>query len=313
MIEPLHIELVRGLHILRPRHRGCVLTVGKFDGIHRGHQVLLERTRDQARALGLPAAVLSFDPSPRDFFYPDRAPPRITSLRDKLAALQRHGIDRLVLVRFDQRIANIPPSEFLEDVLLARLGVKALIVGDDLRFGRNRAGDIAYLRSRADELGYSVIGVDTVAVGGERCSSSAVREALGRTDFACAEQLLGRPYRVTGRIRRGLQLGRKLDMPTANIAVRKRLAIPFGVYAVVAREGDREWKGVASLGIRPTLNLSQCLLETFLFDAQVDLYGKVLEVEFRHFLRPELKFDSIDTLKTQMHADAAEARRLLES
>lgn len=259
MIEPLRIELVRGLHNLRPRHRGCVLTVGKFDGIHRGHQVLLERTRDQARALGLPAAVLSFDPSPRDFFYPDRAPPRICSLRDKLAALQRHGIDRMVLVRFDQRIANIPPSEFLEDVLLARLGVKALIVGDDLRFGRNRAGDIAYLRSRADELGYKVEAVDTVAIGGERCSSSAVRDALAQTDFPRAELLLGRPYRVTGRIRRGLQLGRTLDMPTANIAVRKRLAIPLGVYAVVAREGDRQWNGVASLGIRPTLNLSQCL------------------------------------------------------
>jgi len=313
MIEPLRIELVRGLHNLRPRHRGCALTVGKFDGIHLGHQVLLERTRDEARAAGVPAAVLSFDPSPRDFFHPHRAPPRICSLRDKLAALQRYGIDRLVLVRFDQRIANIPPKDFLEDVMLSKLGARNLIVGDDLRFGRNRTGDIQYLRSRADELGYSVTAVDTVEVGGERCSSSAVREALARTDFPRVEKLLGRPYRVTGRIRRGLQLGRQLDMPTANITVRKRLALPFGVYAVIAREGSREWKGVASLGIRPTLNLSQCLLETYLFDAQVDLYGKVLEVEFRHFLRPELKFDSLETLKTRMHEDAAEARRLLDA
>ncbi|TDU31237.1 FMN adenylyltransferase /riboflavin kinase [Panacagrimonas perspica] len=313
MIEPLRIELVRGLHNLRPRHRGCALTVGKFDGIHLGHQVLLERTRDEARRAGVPAAVLSFDPSPRDFFHKDRAPPRISSLRDKLAALQHYGIDRLVLVRFDQCIANIPPKAFLEEVLLAKLGASALIVGDDLRFGRNRSGDIQYLRSRADELGYRVLAVDTIEVGGERCSSSAVREALSNTDFPRVERLLGRPYRVTGRIRKGLQLGRQLDMPTANISVRKRLAIPYGVYAVVAREGDRTWKGVASLGIRPTLNLSQCLLETHLFDTQVDLYGRVLEVEFRHFLRPELKFDSIDLLKKQMHEDATAARRLLDS
>lgn len=313
MTEPLRIELVRGLHNLRPRHRGCVLTVGKFDGIHLGHQVLLERTRDHARSAGVPAAVLSFDPSPRDFFHKDRAPPRISSLRDKLAALQRHGIDRLVLVRFNQCIASIPPKDFLEEVLLAKLGASALIVGDDLRFGRNRAGDIQYLRSRADELGYGVIAVDTVEVGGERCSSSAVRDALARTDFPKVERLLGRPYRVTGRIRKGLQLGRQLDMPTANISVRKRLAVPFGVYAVIARQGTRTWKGVASLGIRPTLNLSQCLLETHLFDAQVDLYGTVLEVEFRHFLRPELKFDSIDLLRKQMHEDATAARRLLDS
>jgi riboflavin kinase / FMN adenylyltransferase len=313
MIEPLRIELVRGLHNLRPRHRGCVLTVGKFDGMHRGHQVLLETTRDLAREAGLPATVLSFDPSPRDYFHPERALPRISTLRDKLSSLRRHGIDRLVLVRFDHRVAGIPPKDFLEDVLLSRLGARTLVVGDDLRFGRNRSGDIQYLRSRADELGYRVVAVDTVQVGGERCSSSAVREALGAHDFPRAERLLGRPYRVTGRIRRGLQLGRKLDMPTANIAIRKRLAVPFGVYAVLARDDTRTWKGVASLGIRPTLNMTRCLLETHLFDTHVDLYGKVLEVEFRHFLRPELRFDSIDALRQQMHADATEARRLLDT
>jgi riboflavin kinase / FMN adenylyltransferase len=275
--------------------------------------VLLETTRDLARQAGLPATVLSFDPSPRDFFHPERALPRISTLRDKLTTLQRHGIQRLVLVRFDQRVAGIAPKDFLEDVLLARLGARSLVVGDDLRFGRNRAGDIQYLRSRADELGYRVVAVDTVQVGGERCSSSAVREALMAHDFQRAERLLGRPYRVTGRIRRGLQLGRKLGMPTANIAIRKRLAVPFGVYGVLARDDAHTWKGVASLGIRPTLNMTRCLLETHLFDANVDLYGKVLEVELRHFLRPELRFDSIDALRHQMHEDAAEARRLLET
>lgn len=313
MTEPLRIELVRGLHNLRARHRGCVMTVGKFDGLHRGHQVLLDQTTEHARQAGLPAVVMSFDPSPREFFSPEQAYPRISTLRDKLLTLQSHGIDRLVLMRFDRRIADIPPKAFLEEILLARFGARTLIVGDDLRFGRARAGDIRYLQSRAQELGYQVVPVDTVTVQGERSSSSALREALAACDFARVECLLGRPYCITGRVRKGLQLGRKLDMPTANIAIHKRLALPLGVYAVRASCDGQRWDGVASLGIRPTLDLTQCLLETHLFDAQVDLYGRVLEVEFAHHLRPELRFDTLDALKHQMHDDAVTARRLLSS
>lgn len=311
MTQALRIELVRGLHNLRERHRGCVLTMGKFDGLHRGHQALLQRTATEARQLGVPAVVLSFDPSPREFFRPDQALPRISTLRDKILGLQACGIDRLVIARFDARIAGLAPEEFLEHVLAGDLAAKALIVGDDLRFGRNRAGGIDLLRARAQALGYEVIALDTVQTGGERCSSSAVRDALAACDFARAEGLLGHPYRVTGRIRRGLQLGRKLDMATANISIHKRLAIPLGVYAVRARCDDQSWTGVASLGIRPTLGLTQCLLETHVFDAQPDLYGRLLEVEFRHFLRTELRFESIEALKQQMHNDAADARRLL--
>lgn len=313
MTEPLRIELIRGLHNLHARHRGCAMTVGKFDGVHLGHQALLEQTRLLASRAGMPAAVLSFDPSPREFFTPQQAPPRISTLRDKLLALQRCGIDRLVLARFDERIAGIPPKNFVEDILVGKFGAKVLVVGDDLRFGRNRSGDIRYLQSRSGELGYGVVAVDTVEVGGERCSSSAVREALAASDFARTQRLLGHPYVVTGRVRRGLQLGRTLDMPTANISVHKRLAIPLGVYAVVGRCAGQHWNGVASLGVRPTLGLTQCLLETHLFDADVNLYGRVLEVEFREFLRPELRFDSIEALQEQMHLDAAAARRLLHS
>lgn len=313
MTQALRIELVRGLHNLRERHRGCVLTMGKFDGLHRGHQALLERTAHEACRVGVPAVVLSFDPSPREFFRPDQALPRINTLRDKLLGMQACGVERLVIARFDARIAGIAPEDFLDRILVGRLGAKALIVGDDLRFGRNRAGGIELLRARAALLDYEVIALDTMQIGGERCSSSAVREALASCDFARTEALLGRPYRVTGRVRRGLQLGRTLDMPTANIGITKRLALPLGVYAVLGRCEGQTWKGVASLGIRPTLGLTQCLLETFLFDAQPELYGRVLEVEFRHFLRPELRFDSIDALKTQMHKDAADARRLLNS
>lgn len=307
----LRIELVRGLHNLRDRHRGCVLTMGKFDGLHRGHRALLQRTAAEARRLGVPAVVLSFDPSPREFFRPDQALPRISTLRGKLLDMEACGIDRLVIARFDARIAGIAPEEFLESILVGKIGAKAMIVGDDLRFGRNRAGGIELLRARAAALGYEVHALDTVQTYAERCSSSAVREALAACDFGRAERLLGHPYRVVGRVRRGLQLGRTLDMATANISIHKRLAIPLGVYAVRARCEAQRWAGVASLGIRPTLGLTQCLLETHVFDAQPDLYGRVLEVEFRHFLRTELRFDSIDALKIQMHNDAADARRLL--
>lgn len=311
MTGALNIELIRGLHNLRPRHRGCVLTVGKFDGLHRGHQVLMEQTRAHALEARLPSVVMSFDPSPREFFSPQRAPLRISTLRDKLLTLQRHGIDRLLLARFDQRIADIPAPQFLEGVLLEKLGMHTIIVGDDLRFGQGRAGDIGYLQSRAEELGYRVVAVETVSVAAQRASSSALREALAACDFDMAERLLGHPYRITGRVRRGLQLGRQLDMPTANITVREGHALPLGIYAVRASSGGQTWNGVASLGVRPTLGLTQCLLETHLFDAQVDLYGQVLEVRFHHHLRPELRFDSMQALKAQMHEDAARARTLL--
>lgn len=306
------MELIRNLLTLRAQ-RGCAVTVGKFDGVHLGHQALLTTLRDQAQRLGLPTTVLSFDPSPRDFFCPNEAPPRVSTLRDKLAALSHYGVDRLILARFDAAVASIPPQEFIEEILVQRIGARAVIVGDDTRFGRKRAGDIHLIQSMASQMGYVAAAVGTVCIDGERCSSSAVREALSSGDFARTERLLGRPYVITGRVRRGLQLGAKLDMPTANIPIQKRLALPLGVYAVIGRCEGRNWNGVASLGVRPTLGLTQCLLETHLFGTPGDLYGRLLEVEFRSYLRPELKFESIDALKQKMHEDAAEAQRRLDA
>lgn len=306
------MELIRNLLKLQPRERGCAVTVGKFDGVHLGHQALLAATREHAARAGLQTTVLTFDPSPREFFCPEEPSPRVCTLRDKLVALSRYGVDRLILARFDAAVAGIPPQEFIEDILVKRIGARAIIVGDDTRFGRKRAGDIHLIQSMAPQLGYVAAAVGTVSVDGERCSSSAVRAALSAGDFVHTERLLGRPYVVSGRVRRGLQLGRQLDMPTANIPIHKRLALPLGVYAVIGRCESRSWTGVASLGVRPTLGLTQCLLETHLFGDPGDLYGRLLEVEFRSFLRPELKFDSLDELKKQMHADAAEARRRLD-
>lgn len=306
------MELILGLHNLHDRHRGCALTMGKFDGVHLGHQALLQRTRQHASAMGLPATVLTFDPSPREFFAPQDAPPRVLTLRDKLAALAHQGVDRVVSVRFGARLAEFSPARFLEQILVGNLGARAMIVGDDARFGRQRSGDTGYLRSREQEFGYVTSEVGTVMAGcGERCSSSGVRDALERGDFARVQRLLGRAYQIAGRVRRGLQLGRKLDMPTANIAIHRRLALPMGVYAVSGRFGGRQMQGVASLGVRPTLGLTQCLLETHLFGEPGELYGQMLAVEFHSFLRPELRFDSLDALKQQMHADAAEARQRL--
>lgn len=308
------MELIRGLHNLRERHRGCVLTIGNFDGVHRAHQALIARTREHGERLGLPVTVFTFNPTPREVFDPSNAPRRISTLRDKLHALEAAGVDRLVIARFGSHLAQVSPEDFVAEVLVKRLGVRVVVVGDDARFGRRRAGNIELMKQLGERNGYEAESLSRIEIGGERCSSSSVREALAAPDLARAERLLGRPYTIRGRVRRGLQLGRKLDMPTANITLpRHRLALRLGIYAVTATCEGRRYDGVASFGVRPTLGLTQCLLETHVFGTPGDLYGRVLDVEFRAFLRPELKFDSLDALKQQMHADAAHAKAVLAS
>lgn len=305
------MELIRGQHNLRERHRGCVLTIGNFDGVHLGHQALIAQARARALALGLPLAVLSFEPTPREFFSPESVAGRVATFRSRVALLGAQGVDRLILQRFDRRFAACEPAAFVEELLVRRLGIRALVIGDDFRFGARRGGDIHLLRALGERHGYSVESLDTVALDGCRCSSTALREALKEADLARAAALLGRPYTLRGRVRRGLQLGRQLDMPTTNINLHRRLALRQGIYAVRARVAGRDWTGVASLGIRPTLGLTRCLLETHLFGQPGDLYGQTMDVEFCRYLRPELKFDSLDALRVQMHRDADEARALL--
>lgn len=305
------MQLIRGFHNLRPAHRGCVLTIGNFDGIHRGHQALIARTRELARQHGLPATVLTFEPTPREFFAGEQYAGRITLLRDRLRLLEEQGVERVLLAAFDGRLARTSAEDFVDDLLVRRLGVKAVVIGDDFRFGAKRAGGLPLLQERGAALGFSAEGLGTVQVQGARCSSSAVREALAIPNLAQASQLLGRPYVITGRVRRGLQLGRQLDMPTANIPLKRRMALKLGIYAVRARLGGRSWKGVANLGVRPTLGTTPCLLETHLFESPGDIYGQLMEVEFVHFLRPEQRFDSLEALKVQMHLDKKQAQALL--
>lgn len=309
------MEFTRGLFNLPADHGGCALTIGNFDGLHRGHQALIAGARRRADQLRLPLLALCFEPTPREYFEPERAPPRIATLRTKLADFARYGVDRVVIQRFDMGFARQSPEEFIAEVLLRQLKVRALVVGEDFSFGRRREGKLQHLLAAGQQHGFAVEGVPSVLVSGERCSSTAVRAALAEPDLPRAAELLGRPYRLLGKVVRGLQLGRTLDMPTANLNLRRRPALRLGVYAVRARlDGETQARlGVASIGVRPTLGITRCLLETHLFDSPGDIYGRHLDVEFAHFLRPEERFESLDALKAQMHRDKADALAFLSA
>jgi riboflavin kinase/FMN adenylyltransferase len=302
------MEIIHGHHNLRQRHHGCVLTVGNFDGVHRGHQALLQQARARATALQLPLVVMTFEPTPREFFDPANAPRRVLTFRSRVGLLQEQGVDVLLLQNFDHRFAAISAQQFVEELLVEKLGVRAVVVGDDFRFGTKRVGNLALLQEMGRQFGFSADRLETVAVQGVRCSSTALREALAQADLPRAAEILGRHYALRGHVRRGLQLGRKLGMPTTNIYFHRPLAIKQGIYAVRARVKGQHWTGVASLGVRPTLGFTRCLLETHLFGEPGELYGQIMDVEFHHYLRPELHFDSLDALAVQMQRDAGEAR-----
>jgi riboflavin kinase/FMN adenylyltransferase len=302
------MDIVHGHHNLRARHRGCVLTVGNFDGVHRGHQALLKQARERAAELKLPLAVLTFEPTPREFFDPQNAPARVLTFRSRVGLLKEQGVDTLLLQNFDHRFAAITAQQFVEQLLVEKLGIRAIIVGDDFRFGAKRVGDLALLQKLGQQHGFTTDRLDTIAVQGVRCSSTALRESLAQADLKRVADILGRRYALRGHVRRGLQLGRTLGMPTTNIYFHRPLAIKQGIYAVRAVVKDQIWDGVASLGVRPTLGFTRCLLETHLFGEPGELYGQVMDVEFHHYLRAELKFDSLDALSVQMQRDASDAR-----
>ncbi|MEK7840961.1 MAG: bifunctional riboflavin kinase/FAD synthetase, partial [Pseudomonadota bacterium] len=216
------MEVVRGLHNLRPRHRGCVATLGNFDGVHLGHQVVIGQLAEKAQELRLPTLAMIFEPQPLEYFRPPPVPARLTRLREKLMALRRYSVDRVLIVRFDQTFAAMTAEDFIAHVLVEKLGVRYLVVGDDFRFGRERRGDFAMLAAAGQRHGFPVVNVHTYAVDGERVSSTRVRDRLAAGDLAGAERLLGRPYRMSGRVAHGDKLGRRLGIPTANIHLHRR-------------------------------------------------------------------------------------------
>ncbi|MGB7754932.1 MAG: bifunctional riboflavin kinase/FAD synthetase [Salinisphaera sp.] len=308
------MRIIRSIRTAPAQPQGCVLTIGNFDGLHRGHQAVIERVRERAAALGLPAAMMTFDPAPRAFFTPDDPPPRLSSLREKMEDAAALGIDVFVRARFDRAFAQLSPEAFLEDLIERRLGARAILVGRDFRFGHRRAGDAHTLERFAEARGVELLPVPDVCVHGERVSSTRVRERLGAGDVVGASRLLGRAYRVTGRVVRGEQLGRTLGFPTANLRLRRPAALRYGVYAVRVRLADGcLHAGAASFGVRPTVNGRDELLEIYLLDFSGDLYGQRIDVFFEHFVRAEEHYDSLDALTRQMHADVAEVGRLLNN
>jgi riboflavin kinase/FMN adenylyltransferase len=292
------------------------LTVGNFDGIHRGHQAMLQRLLAGARTRGLQTCVLTFEPHPREFFAAQAAPTRLTSLREKLELLAAHGVARTHVQRFDRAFASLAPEAFADQILAKRLKAQWLLIGEDFRFGAKRAGDVPLLKELGRRHGYQVEILPVVARAGARVSSSAVRAALAAGDLARAEELLGRPYSISGRVVHGRKLGRELGFATANVQLKHNRPPLSGIYAVrVHGVGPSSRPAVASLGVRPTITASgRAVLEVHLFDFSADLYGAHMRVEFLHKIRDEEKYSDLAALKAQIERDCEAARAfLLES
>jgi riboflavin kinase/FMN adenylyltransferase len=306
------MELVRGLHNISRRHAGCVLTVGNYDGVHLGHRQMIGVLRSRAAEFGARATVLAFEPSSKEFIDPDGAPPRLTRWREKFVALAAQGVDRLVTLRFDERMRAMTPQRFVDELIVAGLGARHVVVGDDFRYGCNAGGTIESLRAAGQQHGFGVEQMAPFVVDEVRVSSTAVRARLECGDYAGATRLLGRRYRMMGRVVHGNELGRTLGFPTANLRLMRRKSPVHGILAVrVYGIGPEPLAAVASLGTRPTVGGTELLLEVHVFDFSGDLYGRLIEVEFIAKLRDEIKFDSLQALTEQMNIDAAQARGLL--
>ena len=307
------MELIRGLVNLHERQRGCVVTIGTYDGIHLGHQALLRRLKEHAAKLGLPTVVLTFEPTPREYLTPEAPPARLTSLRERWRIFSRMDLDGLLLLRFGECLRNLTGEAFA-GLLAKDVGARAVVVGHDFRFGRNGEATAPMLADVGKRLGFTVDVVPPVMCDGERVSSSRVRDALWRGDFALAHRWLGRPYTMRGRVVHGQRLGRDLGFPTANLRIERRRSPLNGIFAVRVHGIEATpLRGVASLGTRPTVGGVHTLLEVHVFDFSADLYGREIEVEFVAKLRDEEYFPTLDALVEQIHRDAAQARRILST
>ena len=312
---PAPTAFIRGLHNLRPWHCGCVATIGSFDGVHLGHQAILRQLKQAADAHQLPSTVIVFEPQPHEFFSGEKAPARLMRLREKIQALFAAGVDRVLCVRFTESLRSLSADEFIEQVLVRGLGIKHLVIGDDFRFGCDRKGDFQLLQQAGNHYGFSVSDTCTLLLHGERVSSTRIRHLLELGDFAQAEELLGRPYSITGRVGYGQQLGRKLGVPTANIHLWRYRSPLHGVFAVTAIMKDRLiYQGVANVGVRPTVAGDQKpLLEVHLFDFADVIYGSIIEVVFHQKLRDEKKFASLEDLKTQLQLDINQTKTFFKT
>ncbi len=303
------MEIINGLHNLREEHRGCVLTIGNFDGVHLGHQALLDQLAERAKKWNVPSALMTFEPQPREFFAGSQLPARLTRFREKVHLLRRTALDRLICLPFNKKTAAMPAAWFADDLMHRLLGVRHVAIGDDFRFGKGREGDFELLAAAGRQHGYDVSSLPTMMQGDQRISSTLIRQLLGEGAFEAAADLLGHEYFIMGRVVYGRQLGRQLDAPTANVRLQRYRAALEGVYAVVVEGvGDRVRHGVANIGIRPTVDGKEPLLEVHLFDFSGNIYGQLIKVTFKSKLRDEQRFESIDALKAQIDCDIHSAK-----
>jgi riboflavin kinase/FMN adenylyltransferase len=298
------MKLLRGFQQISALQQATAATIGNFDGVHLGHQALLKRLRSEADRRHLPILVMLFEPQPGEYFRPEQAPARLSSLREKLASLKTLGVDYVCCLRFDNDLASIPAQHFAEQIIFSLLKARYLLLGEDFRFGMDRAGDVDLLKALASNVHCEVQAFSDFYMDQQRVSSTQIRQALKAGDLGRAATLLGRPYSLCGRVIYGDGRGRQWGIPTANLNIHHRSLALHGVYCVqVMREGTGPVNGVANIGYRPTVDGRQKNLEVHLFDVDESLYGEILEVRFLHPLRGEIKFDSVDRLIAQIHTD----------
>ncbi|MCL1051231.1 bifunctional riboflavin kinase/FAD synthetase [Shewanella abyssi] len=306
------MELIRGIYNILPKHHGCVLTIGNFDGVHRGHAEVINRLVAKAQYLGIPAVVMTFEPQPQEFFQGENAPARLSLLRDKLMLLDELAIDRVLCVNFNKKFADFSAEDFVEQLLVKALGIKYLVVGDDFCFGKQRQGNFDMLRKAGEKYGFAVVSTQSFILGDKRVSSTQVRQLLADGKMEQARRLLGHPFILSGKVAHGQKIGRTIGFPTANIALKRKVTPVRGVFAVKLYWDNSDiYEGVANVGFRPTVNGQICQLEVHLFDFDGDLYGKAVEVELVAKIRDEQPFGSLDALKTQIKNDADRAIALL--
>lgn len=318
------MEIIRGLHNLSRQKQGCVATIGNFDGVHSGHQYILTQLNDKARARQLPSLVITFEPQPQEFFAPQSAPARLTRFRDKAEVIADCGIDKLLVIHFNESFSQLSADDFVQQILVDKLGVKYLQVGDDFQFGKNRSGNFASLQQSGQQFAFEVENTPTYAIDEQRVSSTRIRQALEGGDMELTRTLLSRPYWMSGHIQHGDKRGRTIGFPTANVPLHRATPAVSGVFAVrlwgkdlgvcknsledEANKGRQGIDGIANIGYRPTVGGKKGLLEVHLFDFDGDLYGKLVHVDFLHKIRDEMKFDSFEILKQQILNDVVIAR-----
>lgn len=304
------MRLHRGIPLCPPYPNGCVLTIGNFDGVHLGHKTVIEKLAQKGKSLGLPVAIMVFEPQPLEFFVPESAPTRLSRIGEKAFRLGQLPVDDLFIVRFNRELADCPPEAFVYELLVNRLHVKHLVIGDDFRFGKDRAGDFSLLKDTGLKAGFSVEDTGSLLIECMRASSTLVRKQLADGNLNAAEKILGYAYGVCGRVIHGDKRGRILGYPTANIKLSRKQPPLSGVFAVtVSGLEEGELEGVANIGTRPTVDgESQAILETHLFDFDRDIYGCKVSVNFKKKIRQEFRFRSVDELKQQITNDVAQAR-----